>query len=55
MIDGGYWDLFFRDDWMFETVEQRLRGGSLTSANWTAFADEREFARYMNQQLKRSP
>ena len=55
VIDSGYWDLFFRDDWMFETVEQRLRSGSLTSANWTAFADEREFARHMNQQLKRSP
>jgi hypothetical protein len=54
MIDGGYWDFFFRDGWMFEMVEQRLRSGSLTSAPWKAFASEREFARHMIEQLKRS-
>jgi hypothetical protein len=47
VIDGGYWDLFFRDDWLFEVVEQPLRNGSLTPGTWRAFADEREFDRHM--------
>lgn len=43
VIDGGYWDLFFRDDWLFDMIELPLRGGALTSASWLAFASEKEF------------
>jgi hypothetical protein len=42
-IDDAYWDFFFREDWMHDTLLGRLKSGLLTKAPWKNFDDEQQF------------